>query len=457
MGYTPPRPEPRGKAALLGGLFAADGRSMLNLLPERAYRVQMGVARVVTHALYLVNAPETVREVLLERWAEFPKHHYLADILSPLIGISLFNANGADWTRQRRLVDQAFAPAGLRRAFPVMVAGVDAMLGRLDTLADGRPWDADEAMSHVTADIIFRTILSTPLEAAQARQVHTAFRRYQENAQRVMGLSALRLYTGWHRARCRRQAGAIRAAFAAPIRARHAAVRAGESSVPDDMLGALMRARDPDTGSGLSEDEVIDQVGTLFLAGHETSASTLAWALYLLACQPELQQAVRDEAAALWAARGPAFGDTRHLARAHDVFRETLRLYPPIAFYLRESAGETCLRDKAVPHGAMVAVSPWVVHRHRGLWERPDEFDPSRFSSGEGSAEKAAYIPFGLGPRACPGAGFATQESVLILAQIVRRYRVTTVPGHTPRPTARLTLRSANGVRLALHRLAEDR
>ncbi|MBC7470855.1 MAG: cytochrome P450 [Ramlibacter sp.] len=450
-GFIPPRPGYGSKAALLGGLFARDGRSMLNLLTERAYSVRMGVGRIASKALFLVNAPETVREVMVDRVAAFPKHHYLAEILQPLIGISLFNANGAAWQQQRRLVDQAFAQAGLRRAFPLMQAAVGDLLWRLGARDRSQPWDAEAAMCHVTADIIFRTILSTPLDAAQAHAIYTSFRGYQENAQRIMGLSVLRVPTWLHRARCLRQGQAIRASFSGLIHERFRAIARGESGLPDDMLAALIQARDPQTGARLTVDEVVDQVGTLFLAGHETSASTLAWSLYLLACQPQLQEALRSEIELLWQGREPEFGDTRHLARTHDVFRETLRLYPPIAFYLREAGAADCLRGKPVAAGDMVSVSPWLVHRHRDFWERPDEFDPGRFNTECGRASaRASYLPFGLGPRACHGAAFATQESVLILAQVVRHFRIEPMPGHVPRPTARLTLRSANGVLLRL-------
>ena len=441
--------------ALLAGLFSRDGRSMLNLLPAKAYTVQMGVTRVARQALFLVNAPETVREVLVDRVADFPKHKHLVDILQPLIGISLFNANGEVWQQQRMLVDQAFAQAGLRRAFPLMRAALDDLLSRIDRTAPGAPWDVDTAMSQVTADIIFRTILSKPLDAAQAQAVYAAFVDYQESAQRVMGLGAMRLPTWYHRARGRRQAEAIRASFAGLIHERFRATERGDSGLPDDMLAALIAARDPGSGARLAMDEVVDQVATLFLAGHETSASTLAWALYLLASQPRLQADLRSEIEELWHEREPEFGDTRQLTGIHNVFRETLRLYPPIPFYLRQAAQSTCLRDKPVAQGDLVVVSPWVVQRHCGLWDRPDEFDPARFSTDAGRASaKAGYLPFGDGPRACAGAAFATQESVLILAELVRRYRIEGVEDHVPRPTARLTLRSANGVRLRLFPIA---
>ncbi len=448
MSWIPPKPPTQSKWGMLGGVLRHQSLSMLNLLPRAAYRVQMGVARLAGRGLFLVNAPETIRHVLSECPATFPKHHYIEDILKPLIGISLFNANGERWQRQRRIVDQAFVQAALRRVFPVMLEGIDDMLLRLEhASAKDQAWEAEEAMGHVTADIIFRTILSKPLDEASATEVHHAFRSYQEAAQRVMGLSALHLPTFWHRRKCQLKGTAIRESYAPLIRKRFAAWKAGQTG-PDDMLGALMVASDPVSGMTLDETDLIDQVGTLFLAGHETSASTLAWALFLLANQPAVQEAVRQEANQLWRQRPPQFGDTRLLETAHNVFRETLRLYPPIAFYVRQANENNCLREKPVAKGDMVVVSPWVVHRHESLWAEPDTFSPDRFS-GEG-VQRAAYLPFGLGERACPGAAFATQESVLILAKLVQRYHFEPVTTHNPRPVARLTLRSANGIVLKL-------
>ena len=456
--YVPPKPggKATGRSALLGGLSPKHGRSMLNLLPAKLFTLQMGVTRIAKRALFVVNAPCTVREVMVEQAVQYPKHPFLVDILEPLVGMSVFNTNGEQWAQQRRLVDQSFVYAGLRRAFPLMRDATTELLNRLDAVADqpGSPaWDADAEMSHITADIIFRTVLSSSLGVAQAADVHDAFKRYQANAQRVMGLSALHLPTAFHRWRCRQLGTRLRQPYAALIRQRFAAIDRGATDLPEDMLSTLIQAKDPVTGYRFSEHEVVCQVGALFLAGHETSASALGWALYLLACRPELQEEVRCEIAALWGERAPEFGDTRILSLTHDVFRETLRLYPPVPFYWRQAAQSGCLRDKPVAQGDLVLVAPWVIQRHRALWERPDEFDPHRFDTECGrAAAKIAYLPFGQGPRACPGAAFATQEAVLILAQLVRRFRVEPVAGHDPQPSARLTLRSANGVQLRLTR-----
>lgn len=441
--------------ALLGDLFTPQGRSTLNLFNDKAYTAQMGVSRIAWMPLFLVNAPETVREVLIDAPRRFPKHRFIHDILSPLLGDSIFNTNGERWASDRRLVDQAFAQAGLRRAFPVMRDASDAMLARLDAIADGRAWDVEAAMSHVTADIIFRTILSKPLDEQAARAINDDFAAYQKASQRVMGLCALRLPTFGYLKRCRVLGGRIRDSFAKITTARYEAMERGDTDVPDDMLTTLISARDPQTGARLDPTGLIDQFAILFLAGHETSASTLAWALYLLAVQPAWQQELREEVRTQWGDSRPEFGDTRKLGLVHDVFRETLRLYPPIPYYLRESVEDTTLRGKAVPRDSMVVVSPWVVQRHHHFWPQPDAFEPRRFEPGCPLAgAKGAYLPFGAGERLCPGAAFATQEGLLLLAEIVRRFRIEPVEGHTPMPVARLTLRSANGIRLRLTRLA---
>ncbi len=454
MTYTPPKPSSQSRWALLGGLFRHHGLSMLNILPSAAYRVQMGVAKLAGRGLFLVNAPETVRHVMTECPFRFPKHRYTDEVLRPLLGVSIFNTNGEIWQRHRRLVDQAFVQATLRRVFPVMLNGIDDMLDRLDrAAAAAEPWEAEEAMGHVTADIIFRTILSKPLDLAGATAVHRMFRSYQEAVQRVMGLGAFYLVTSWHQRQCKRIGESIRESYAPLIRHRRAQWLLHGEEGPDDMLGTLMKAIDPVSGERLSETDLIDEIGLLFLAGHETSASTLAWALYLLAQQPDLQEAVRQEANDLWRERTPEFGDTRLLSNTQNVFRETLRLYPPIAFFVRQAKEDTCLRDKPVAAGDMVVVSPWVIHRHEGYWNNPDAFDPGRFDRDD--LNKASFIPFGLGERACPGAAFATQEAVLILAKIVQRYQVEPDAKHKPRPVARLTLRSGNGIVLKLTRLAE--
>jgi cytochrome P450 len=198
-------------------------------------------------------------------------------------------------------------------------------------------------------------------------------------------------------------------------------------------------------------DEMIDQVAIFFLAGHETSASALSWALYLLACDPEAQDRVAAEARAFAAA--PEFARLSTLRFTRNVFREALRLYPPVPMMVREATRPERFRNRDLSRGAQIVLSPWHLHRHTRLWERPDDFDPYRWETEEGRASsREAFIPFSAGPRVCPGAGFAMIEGPLFLALLVAAFRFTEVPGDTPVPVAHLTVRSRDGIRLRLDR-----
>jgi cytochrome P450 len=234
-------------------------------------------------------------------------------------------------------------------------------------------------------------------------------------------------------------------------RERYEADRRGRPDEGHDILGSLIAARDHETGAGFSFDELVDHLIVLFIAGHETTASALAWAFYCLAHCGELQERVAREVVLATGMERLEYGDMRKLKLTRDVFRESLRLYPPIAYLLREAIEPSELRDKPVSPGANVVVSPWLMQRHRDLWERPEEFDPDRFATDSAKASlKKAYLPFSLGPRGCPGASFAMQETALIIATLIGRYRLLPVPSHTPEPAARLTVRSRNGIKLRL-------
>jgi cytochrome P450 len=234
-------------------------------------------------------------------------------------------------------------------------------------------------------------------------------------------------------------------------RERYEADRGGTPDQGHDILGSLITARDPETGAAFSFDELVDHLIVLFIAGHETTASVLSWAFYSLAHCPEVQERVAREVAGAAGKGGLQYEDIRKLKLARDVFREALRLYPPVAYIIREATEPAEFRGKPVHPGATVVVSPWLMQRHSELWERPDEFDPDRFATESAKASlKKAYLPFSLGPRGCPGASFAMQEAMLVMATLVSRYRLLPVPGHTPEPASRLTVRSRNGIRLRI-------
>ena len=440
--------------------------SWFGLLNEWDFRIPVGALRFMGLNLLLVNDPAAVRQVMVSAVEAFPKHPYTLWILEPLIGRAIFSVNGAEWAQQRRLVDQAFQVAQLQRVLPQMEGAVEASLARLQAQLqagqaagcpeEGHPIDADAEMTLVTADVIVRTILSRPLEGEEAEAIFAAFARYQKRAGRALMLRFLRL--------SRRRLQGYLATHAAPIRAWIAeaidARLADPDATADDLLGALQAARDPDTGEGFSRDALVDQVCFLFLAGHETSASSLGMAVYLLGRFPEVQQRLRAEVLQVLGSRAGApdrplgFEELRQLSYGAAVFNETLRLYPPVSFFIRESQADTELAGSRCPMRALVTLSPWVIQRHEQHWSEPNAFRPERFLSDASGEDRRwardAFLPYGLGPRKCPGAAFAQQEALLVLAELVRRFEVLPDPEHEPELVARLTLRSRNGIRVRL-------
>lgn len=457
--FCPAYPKPRKSRASGLLMFFSARRSWLDALYERSYRMQMGEVHLPGLDLYMVNEPGLVKKVLSERAADFPKSKLLGDALKPLLGESIFTTNGAQWQRQRDMMEPAFAQARLGVAFPVMRAATDDMLKRLAALPQGAEHDLEVEMTHVTADIIFRTIFSVPMEGPDAHRVFDAFARFQALAPRLLlpSIYGLRwLVWPWDAWRSRRAAREIRSLLELLIRPRYEAHRNGKVGPEVDILSAFLDARDAETGQAFGFDELVDQVAMLFLAGHETSASALTWASYLLAESPDVQQRMHEEVCAQIGERTPEHADMKQLKLTWNVFRETLRLFPPVGFMARQAAKACPMRDKSVPAGAAVVVAPWLIQRHRDIWANPDAFDPDRYDNDQSrDALRQGYLPFGMGPRVCMGAAFALQEAALILSSLIKHYRLTPVAGHTPQPVGRLTIRSANGVRLQLHRREE--
>ena len=457
--YPPPQPE-RPSA---WRMFFSKRRSWLDALYARSYHMKMGEVHLPGVDLYMVNEPSLVRRVMVEEAASFPKHDMLGDALRPLLGDSIFTTNGEVWRRQRTLMDPSFEAARIRHVYGRMREASAAMVARLRQVPDGAEHDVEIEMTHVAADIILRTILSQPLDSAAAKQIFEAFARYQALAPRLMmpaffGLRWLRPW--WQIRRSRRAAAEIRSLLATLIRPRFDAARAGRAGDDGDILATLLRVRDESTGKGFEFDELVDQVAMLFLAGHETSASALSWALHLLAHSPDVQKRLHEEARRSFDPGNVEPGELKDLTLTRNVFREALRLFPPVGFLARQSARGCEMRDKRVPAGASVVVSPWLIQRHRSLWARPDEFDPDRYESDAGAAGaelpareslRRAYLPFGMGPRVCIGAAFALQEATLILATLAREFRFEPVPGHIPEPVGRLTIRAENGIRLRVY------
>lgn len=449
----PPKPPARADRVSLWRYMRLFRQDILSAQPARLYRAWMAEFRTPFFRSYLINQPALIDEVLKARPMDFPKSDRVGEGLRPLLGRSVFLTNGAEWQRQRRIIDPAFEGGRLRDTFPAMWAAGEAAVARMGTAGTGTPREIEEDMSHAAADVIFRTLFSLPIEDAVAAQVFHQFRAYQRT-QPILNAAAFLPLPRWmprgHRAETRATAKAIRSLITKLTATRMAEIAAG--TAPDDLATKIMTTADPDTGARFTTEEMVDQVAIFFLAGHETSASALGWALYLLARYPQWQDRLAQEAEAALA-HGPDFAVMGKLRLARDIFRETLRLYPPVPMMVRETTGPESFRDRSLPRGAQIVLSPWHLHRHERLWDNPDGFDPGRWQTENGkTCLREAFIPFSAGARVCTGAGFAMVEGPLLLAMLIRAFRFETVTGQVPVPVAYLTVRAKDGIWLEVRR-----
>ncbi|WP_424939700.1 cytochrome P450 [Aliiroseovarius sp. S253] len=448
----PPKPPSRpGRVSLwrYAKLFRKD---ILSAQPARLYHAWMAEFRTPFFRSYMCNDPDLIDLVLKKRPDDFPKSDRIREGLAPLLGNSVFVTNGDVWKRQRRIIDPAFEGGRLREVFPAMWDAANAAVVRVEVHANGAPVEIESHTSHAAADVIFRTLFSIPIEHEVAGRVFDEFRNHQRT-QPVLNLGAFLPLPKWfprfHKRDTKRTAKVIRGLIQKLTQDRMHAIQAG--TAPEDLATKIMTTQDPETGACFDTDEMVDQVAIFFLAGHETSASALAWALYLLALYPEWQDRVAKEAQDQIDPEKVYFSAMSKLTLSRDVFRETMRLYPPVPMMVREATCPERFRDRDVPKGSQIVLSPWHLHRHERLWDRPDSFDPERFQTPNGKeCLRNAYMPFSAGQRVCPGAGFAMIEGPLILSMLVRSYRFEVVNDRPAMPVAHLTVRGKNGIWLSI-------
>ena len=437
----PPKPPARPDKVSLWRYVKLFRQDILSAQPAKLYRAWMAEFRTPFFRSFMVNDPTLVDLVLKERPDDFPKSSRVSEGLRPLLGESVFLTNGETWKRQRRIIDPAFEGGRLRDTFPAMWAASQACVARLE---EGII-EIEEVTSHAAADVIFRTLFSIPIENEIAAEVFNEFRDYQRS-QPIVNIAAFLPLPRWmprfFRRRTRETAKSIRNLIARLTQARADEIAAG--TAPDDLATKIMTTADPETGERFTPEEMVDQVAIFFLAGHETSASALAWTLYLLALYPEWQERLAQESAAL---NECDFKVMSELKLSRDVFREALRLYPPVPMMVREAGCPQTFRGREVKTGSQIVLSPWHLHRHERIWARPDAFEPERWQTEEGRrCAREAYMPFSAGSRVCTGAGFAMVEGPLILSMLLKMFRFELVEGRVPQPVAHLTVRAKDGI-----------
>jgi cytochrome P450 len=440
-------PGPRG-LPLLGNLlpFRRDVLALLTGSRERygdVVRFRLGPL-----TLHLAAHPDAIRHVLQERDDLYDKETRSSSKIRGMTGPGLLTASSALWERQRRLIQPGFRPAAVDGFVARMVDATDAMLARWRRRPAGEPFDAASEMMRLTYTIVGRTLFSADVSgdagavehAMEVLLAHT-YRRLQ----RIVPVP-LALPTPGNRR--------FRAARATVDRVvdRILAERRGRpdtGDAPGDLLSILLRERDEETGEGMDDGQIRNEVLTLLLAGHETTANALAWTLALLARHPEAAERLAAEVDAVLGDRPPAHDDFAALAFTERVIREAMRLYPPIWALERRATAADELGGFRIPAGSTVVVSPWVTHRHPDFWDAPERFDPDRFTPGRSAGRPAlAWLPFGAGPRYCVGGHFAMTEALVITARIARSFRLRPASAALPIPLPGITLRARDGVQV---------
>ncbi len=395
-------------------------RNPLELWGKAAYEKDILSGRFFGRRQLLLNAPEAIRHVLVTNSDNYGRNSGARRVLQPLLGAGLFLAEGAAWRHQRRTIAPSLSP----RSMPMLARHVvnasrdtEAALAR----TNGQPVLLMQHLQYLALNIAGQSMFSIEMAghgAALRRTLMDYARRFaQPGVLDLLLPDSVPSPLDFGR-------GAFRTEWLQFLDRLIDAREAQPDDAPRDLLDLLRAARDPDTGAGFSRAQLRDEVATMILAGHETTAVTLFWACYIAARLQDQQERLADEALGVDLSPDHAAAAMRSLPQVRAHVDEALRLYPPAFLIVREARKADTIAGWPVAAGTVVSISPWVLHRHRRAWANPERFDPARFMPGAPAPERYTYLPFGAGPRICVGAQFALTEATLVLARLLRRFRI---------------------------------
>ncbi|GAB6844249.1 cytochrome P450 [Methylorubrum rhodinum] len=427
-------------------LLATMLRSMIEAWPDEVYAQPAVATRFLGKRTTYVCEPGLIRSLLVDQADALERETFMLRALAPALGRGILTADGAFWRGQRRTAAPMFRPDRIRGFVPAIAAAAEAGRAR---------WQATAAQVAPAADILpelmrtaFEIIVATMISGDSEMQVAPfgrAIDDYLSQTQWKIALAHLGAPAWTPHPGARRGAAAAR--YLRDETARTIARRRARGEPGRDLLGLLLEARDPETGLGLSEEALVDNLLTFVAAGHETTALALAWTLRLIADRPEVEARMLAEIAGLPAPLGQKPDGVERLTYTRQVLMEAMRLYPPAPLIVRRTVREVRLGETRIPAGESVHVPVYALHRNRGLWDRPDAFDPDRFAPAIHAArDRYAYLPFGAGPRVCIGMGLAITECLVVLATLLPALRFVPERAEMPEAQFRVTLRPRGGV-----------
>ena len=409
--------------------------------------------RLLWRRSFVINEPNAIRHVLVDNAGNYTKSELSRRLLEPGLGRGLLTSEGETWRRHRHT--SAFDLRSVAGYVPIMTEVTQELLAKWDALPNLSEVEMAATMKHTTLRIISRAMFSSESDEI-VEVVERGVGQYQAIVRPGL-LDLLRFPLWLSRLFSRRRVIGTPDEFNKWVDRLINARGREPDTEPKDLLARLIAARDSGMDDGMEAKEVRDQVVTIFLAGHETTAQALAWAWYLLSQDRAAEAKLHDELANVLAGRTPSHEDLANLRYTRMVIEESMRLYPPVHTLGREAIAPDELLGHRIPVRATILIVPWLLHRKPSLWERPDCFEPERFSPDRTSSRpRFAYIPFGAGPRICIGAAFAMEEALLILAMIAQRYRLHLKTGHPVEPQGLITLRPRYGLRMVVERRAQS-
>ncbi len=444
---APPKAPLLSGGGLLGHVFFMRDDPLGTFLHAREACGPIARVRLGPLTGFFLYEPADVERVLTTNAANYGKSTRGYDKLRLLLGDGLVTSQGEHWLRQRRIAQPAFLRKRVAGLADRMVdAAADMADAWAEPAARGAEIDAHDAMNQLALRIAGETLFSTDV-TGEAGEIGTSMLGVLTQFNRLVA-SPLPWPERWPTPANLR--------FWRGVRTLHRVVdgliaeRRGRSEQPADLLGLFMDARDPETGEGMTDRQLRDEALTMLLAGHETTANGLSWTLHLLAQYPDAARRVEAELDRVLAGRLPTAADYGALTFTHQVVQESLRLYPPVWLLARRAMADDVLSGYHVPRGSLVFMSQYAIHRDPRLWSDPEGFDPDRFAPDAPAPGRFAYFPFSRGQRQCIGDHFAQMEMVLVLATLLQRYRLASVPGHPVVPEPSVTLRPRDGLRMRL-------
>ncbi len=417
---VPPSPPRASDDMTAIGRMAAMRVSPIGTWGQRAYEEDIIQGRFFGRSSFILNTPDAIRHVLVDNYENYTRTPAGIRVLRPILGEGLLIAEGRSWKHQRRTLAPAFTPRAVASLVPHMLAVTDETIAKLKGTSSG-PVDLRGVMQRMTLEIAGRTMFSFGMERHGAA-LRDFVMEYGERLARPHFFDLL-LPLGWpspqdfSRARFRKRW----TRFVAMLMAERRAAGKNEGAPPRDLFDLMGAARDPETGDAFSDEQLGDQVATMILAGHETTATALFWSLYLLALDPATQEQLASEVQGV-AANGAL--DLERLKFTRAVVDETMRLYPPAFLIARAAAAPDIIAGFPVKKNDVILIAPWLLHRHEKLWRDPNAFIPARFMPPAPAPDRFAYLPFGVGARVCIGAHFALVEATLALAKLIGAFRV---------------------------------